>query len=97
MKIPKTYALLGNTIAIVTSGPFTYEGKECHGTWDSKTNTIQLDVETKDKDIVAASLCHEIVHSILDRTGNEDLNTDEDFVERMGQAMWQIVKTLEYD
>ena len=96
MKIPKTFELLGNTVCIITSGPFTYEGKDVHGTWDSKTNTIQIDVEYQE-DMVGSTLCHEIIHAILDRTGNEELNADEDFVERMGQAMWQIVKTVEYD
>ena len=101
IKIPLSYELLGNTITIIKTGEMTFKGKDGadtkqHGEYEDSHNRIKIDVSYSD-DIIGTTLCHEMVHSVLCKTGNEELNDDEDFVERLGQAMWQIVKTLEYE
>jgi len=99
MKIPIAYELLGNTIIIIKTGEMTFKNgdkdKKQHGEYEDSHNSIKIDVSYSD-DIIGTTLCHEIIHSILCKTGNEELNDDEDLVERLGQGLWQIWKTLEW-
>ena len=68
---------------------------DCFGLWLPLKNMILIE----DNDETALSIkeqtfWHEAVHSILHYLGEEALNDNEVFVDRLSQALYQINKTL---
>ena len=66
------------------------------GCWTPVKNIIEVQMNTKDypvaKDIQDQTFCHEWVHAALDYCQYPELSKDEDLVDRMGQALHQLLK-----
>jgi len=88
--IPSGFDILGNRITI-SVGPM--RGR-LHGDWDSRTLTIRIN-EKDPPEVQRATLWHEITHCVLHHMGYDKLNNDETFVDRIGQCLNQVTKTLD--
>lgn len=64
-----------------------------YGLWSPSENkiTIQKGLEEGQKD---HTLWHEITHVILDHMGEEELSSNEKFVDLFGGLLAQVIKTL---
>lgn len=64
---------------------------ECLGMIDYKKQEISLRNDLM-KDLRSVTLIHEILHGILEYTGNGELNKDEDLINRLSTAIYQVFK-----
>jgi hypothetical protein len=96
-KLPSTIQIFGQTITVEQIGNL-YNIGDSHGQWSEKTNTIRIQTPNQDhqKDVVFATFFHEVVHAALDLTGHTELSSDEAFVERLAQAMYQAEQSRQY-
>ena len=64
----------------------------CYGAAHLCTNTIVIEKSGKgtSKEVLEQTFWHEAVHFILHRLGFEDLNDNEQFVDLIGQALYQV-------
>lgn len=92
MKFPKSFKLLDHTIKVSWRDDL-YDEHDCYGLWTQKKLLIEIDTECPPS-LMAHTLWHEIAHAVLDLTGHPDLSRDEDFVDRLGGALAQVVRTL---
>ena len=97
-KLPSRIQILGQDIKVEHISNMVSLA-DCHGDWDLQKNTIRVQSLTDEhpKDACFVSYFHEVVHAALDLTGHQDLSKDENFVERMAQALYQAEKTRRYD
>ena len=96
-KLPESIQILGNHIKVIeVDGLVDLGGR--FGDWCSKSNTIRVQSLRKGfpDDVVFASYFHEVIHAVLDLTGHAKMSEDEEFVERLGQALYQAEKTRKY-
>ena len=63
----------------------------CLGMIDYKKQEISLRKDLM-KDLRSVTLIHEILHGILEYTGNSELNKDEDLINRLSTAIYQVFK-----
>ena len=63
----------------------------CLGMIDYKKQEISLRKDLM-KDLRSVTLIHEILHGILEYTGNSELNKDEDLINRLSTAIHQVFK-----
>lgn len=91
--IPKEFSILGQLIKV------KYRRKLlplCFGVWNPVNNTIALQQSTREhklpKEVVEQTFIHELTHAILDTLSYHDLSSDEKFVDRFSQALYQIIK-----
>ena len=63
----------------------------CLGMIDYKKQEISLRKGLM-KDLRSVTLIHEILHGILEYTGNGELNKDEDLTNRLSTAIYQVFK-----
>ena len=68
---------------------------ECVGEWRSNESTVRIQTKGMSKDSQTQIFFHEALHAILDTYGHSDLSTDEEFVERISQGIYQLIKTAE--
>jgi hypothetical protein len=94
--IPSRFSILGQTIKVVFIDDLA-DRYEMAGRWRPTLNTIELQPpdEYYSEDYVNQTFWHEAVHAALEILGYEDQSKEEDFVDRMGQAIYQIIKTSE--
>lgn len=92
--IPKSFILFNTTWNVKQVPKITKDS--LMGQCDANTATILLRRNLK-KDIKEATYYHELMHSMLDTLGYSDLSADEQFVERMGQALHQVISTAKYE
>jgi len=88
---------MGQTITVEAVDNLSKVGDR-FGDWDIKTNTIRVQSLKQGipNDVVFATYYHELAHCVLDIIGHRELSADEDFVERLGQALYQSEKTRKY-
>jgi hypothetical protein len=99
--IPKKFQLAGHTIEVrtVPRGKWRH-GKDCIGIWLPEKNRIEIisSVKGSARQQVWA---HEAIHAMLDIAGygpipkTEDLSRDEQFVDRLGHLLQQMLTTME--
>jgi hypothetical protein len=94
--IPSRFSILGQTIRVVFVEDLA-DTHEMAGRWRPTLNLIELQPPDQfySEDYVNQTFWHEAIHAALDILGYEDLSKDEEFVDRMGQAVYQIIKTSE--
>lgn len=63
----------------------------CLGMIDYKKQEISLRKDLM-KNLRSVTLIHEILHGILEYTGNSELNKDEDLINRLSTAIYQVFK-----
>lgn len=97
-KLPTRITIAGQEIT-VKAVPDLYERESCYGDWCARTNTIRVQQPSNDhpKDTIFATYMHEVFHAVLDLSGHTSWSREEDFVERIGQLLYQSEKTRRYD
>lgn len=92
MKLPKTFKLLDHTIKVIEKAGLVAE-HNAFGMWSHTELTIWVDPEVPTS-MQAHTLWHEIMHAVLDLTGHSKLSYNERFVDAMGGALAQVIRTL---
>lgn len=92
MKLPKTFKLLDHTIK-VREKPGLVGDQNAFGMWSHAELTIWIDPEVPTS-MQAHTLWHEIMHAVLDLTGHSKLSNNERFVDAMGGALAQVIRTI---
>lgn len=94
--IPKSFQLGGKTYTVKIDNDINYD-VSCHGVHEPYLQKISLADTIRNKKIsqehVEETFYHELVHAILTMISNEDLNKDEDFVNRFSAMLYQYMKT----
>lgn len=93
-KIPSRFSLMGHEITVSRREDLV-EDLEVYGRWFQSRNLIEVQADHPDfsKDVLMQTFWHEAVHAALDTLGYTELSCDEEFVDRLGQAIHQIIKT----
>ena len=99
--IPKKFQLAGHTIEVrtVPRGKWRH-GKDCIGIWLPEKNRIEI-ISTVKGSARQQVWAHEAIHAILDVAGygpipkTDDLSRDEQFVDRLGHLLQQMLTTME--
>jgi hypothetical protein len=96
-RLPTGFELLGNKIKVEQVDNLSTIGDR-YGDWHIKSNTVRIQSRVKGvpDDVVFATFYHELVHAALDLIGHSKLSEDEEFVERLGQVLYQAEKTRTY-
>lgn len=95
MKIPKRFRLMGHVIEVKVDKKFCNLAEE-NGHYRHNDKVIVLEGMTGSAN--GATFCHELIHALLSHTGyyNHKLNKNENFVDRLGEALYQALSTMEY-
>ena len=67
------------------------EDINCLGMIDYKKQDIYIKKSLK-TDLRNVTIIHEILHGILQHTGNDELNQDEDLINRLSTSIYQVFK-----
>lgn len=99
--IPKKFQLAGHTIEVRAVPPRKWKhGKGCVGIWQPDKNLIEI-ISTVKGSARQQVWAHEAIHAMLDIAGygplpkTEDLSRDEQFVDRLGHLLQQMLTTME--
>jgi len=95
MLIPKKLTILGHTIKVKRVKVLPKQ-KDCRGLWLTNKNLIYVQIQPGNVDLEEQTFYHELVHAILDNLLYIDLSEDENLVDRVGSALHQALKTMEY-
>jgi hypothetical protein len=98
MKIPTEFKLFGLTIAIEYDAALFRERKEFGvALLDKETIVLQtLDDSQLTQPQQEQTFCHEWVHHILDKMGEDKLCNNEKFVDIFSQLLYQSIVTMKY-
>jgi len=93
--IPRRFSLFGQDIVVKRIHDLHVKNDE-YGKWSPNTNEILIQESAKSysEDVLLQTFWHEAVHACLDTLGYSKESEDEKFVEQMGQAIYQILKTM---
>lgn len=91
-QLPKSFKLLDHTIKVRWHDDLL-EKAGAYGLWVQHELTIYIDSSTPTS-LMAHTLWHEISHAVLDLTGHSKLSSNERFVDCIGGALAQVVRTL---
>lgn len=91
LKIPSGFQILGHKISVATS-PVLNDYASAEGLYLHRDKTIVLQEGLKDT-YMMQTLMHEIMHCILEHMGESALSDNEDFVDKMAEALHQILTT----
>lgn len=98
-KIPTSFTLFGQEIKVLFRKTLVKKHKAV-GMWKSNENKIELQTSSKtlpiSADNIESTLWHEIVHAILDKNSYDNLNEDEEFVDRMANSIREVLNTAKY-
>lgn len=91
-KIPARFMLGGQTYSVILEDT----GKIANGWFKPKRSSICIKKSDKfSPDYVESLFFHELTHAILFSICEDKLNDNEDFVDRVGKAIHQAIKTME--
>lgn len=91
-KIPSRFMLGGQTYNI----RFEDTGKDANGWFKPKKSTIYIKKDERfSQDFTESLFFHELSHAILFSICEDKLNENEEFVDRIGKAIHQAIKTME--
>jgi hypothetical protein len=91
---PRHFQLAAHTIHIRIVSPARWKhGKNCVGIWLPDQYRIEIVSSCRGSNR-AQVLCHEAIHAMLDIAGHDDLSRDEQFVDRLGHLLAQMLTTL---
>ena len=96
MNIPSKFTLFGSTYAVefVESLRET-DGVEAQHSYRQKLIRLHPEGPGHTRDAVEHAFCHELTHAILVQMGEQDLNSNERFVDVFGGLLHQALKTAE--
>lgn len=93
--IPNQFQLAGHTIKVRVVPPSKWRhGKGCIGIWLPDQYRIDI-LSTIKGSHRQQTWCHEATHAMLDIAGHDDLSRDEQFVDRLGHLLQQMLTTME--
>lgn len=87
---------MGHTIRVEQRADL-WDMAEAHGRWIDHKQLIEIQEATKEngmtKGFQLQTFWHEAAHAMLEHIGRKDLSEDEQFVDLLGQAIYQLLKT----
>ena len=96
MKIPKQFKLLGTIIKVRNKDKLTFDS-DAWGLSVFRENKIILQKPTKinpiKEELREQTFCHELVHMIFHKAGEEELCANEKLVNLLGSLLHQFLKT----
>lgn len=96
MVIPKSFNIFGQTIRVKWRKTLLKKEK-AWGLWDANSNTIFLQVPGKgielSKEQLEQTFMHEVLHACLDILNYEQLSENENFIDRLSNALHQVIVT----
>jgi hypothetical protein len=93
--IPAHFQLAGHTIKVKVIPPSKWRhGKNCVGMWLPDKYEIHIVSSCKGTNRQQV-WAHEAIHAMLDIAGHDDLSRDEQFVDRIGHLLQQMLTTME--
>jgi len=99
MKIPKRYKLFGTTVNVVWDNK-RLNDKGVYGLCSYSKSEITLStihgVEELSEDLVMDTFYHERTHSILDAMNEQDLSSNEKFVDVFSKLLRQADESAEF-
>lgn len=103
MKIPKRFKLYGQTVHVIVDDE-DVNPRDAYGISADGLNQIKLASrfsldgrwEKIPKDSMESTFCHELVHQILCKMSEWDLNKNEKFVDTFGLLLHQYMTTQEF-
>jgi hypothetical protein len=98
MSIPSRIEIAGQEITVKQVRDL-YDRDGVYGDWCSRTNTIRIQKPgaAHPLDTIFGTYYHEVLHAVLDLAGHTEWSKNEDFVERVGQLLYQAEKSRRYD
>ena len=92
--IPKHFDLFGQRITVIINDNLHSE-QDCLGKWRPHSNEIHLQAPSDEfaQDVILQTFWHEATHAILDLLAYPEWSENERFVEQIGQAVFQVLKT----
>lgn len=95
LKIPTKFQILGHTVK--TSFAELPEG--VLGYWDNEAKTVQLSTELLKHapSVLEQIFMHELSHCVLFHMGEDELAENEQFVDLMGELLFQVLKSSKGD
>lgn len=98
MKIPNKYKLFDNQYVIESKEDLWDEQNMFTGRHYSGENKIILQTPTQGlcEAIIEQTFFHELVHSILHKMNENELDENENFVEVFSQLLRQAINTMEF-
>ena len=92
MEIPQSFQILGHTITVEFSDSL-YVDESAYGLSRFEKNIITLATGEFSRSLIEQTFCHEVIHFILHYMAEGKLNTNEKFVDLMGQFLHQYETT----
>lgn len=89
--IPAQFELLGHTVEVIMRDDLDDECG-CDGRWTAGKNLIEIQTGHTDS-YTKATFWHEVVHAISEHMGMEELNKDEEKVDKIAQGICQVLKS----
>ena len=89
--IPKRFDILGHTIEVVFRDDLA-EDCDCVGRFSPSRNRIELQSGMAFS-FTLATFWHECAHAIATHMGMDELNADEEKIDKLGQGIAQILRT----
>jgi hypothetical protein len=90
-KVPATFECGGRTITVEKVKHF--DDGDRTGDWKQEQAHIRILTANIPSDTQMQTFWHETTHAILETAGHSELSTDEGFVERISQLIWQVLKS----
>ena len=90
--IPKKFQLMGHTINVRIVPHKEWADDETVGFWNCENMTISVRAGLGDSH-TQQIFCHELVHAILANMGEDELNSNEKFVDVFGSLLHQAWTT----
>lgn len=91
--IPKSFSLMGLTYTVSLVKEKDWADDESVGFCNFEQQLISVFAGVSDAE-KQQTFCHELVHCILNRMGEHDLNDNEKFVEVFGSLLHQVWTTI---
>ena len=99
MEIPKRFKIFGQTIIIEIDSELSNRD-DLQGRANYRNNKIILlpdGIADRTKEQVEQTYWHEVLHHILYQLGYDKLNENNVFVDRIANAIHQVITTSEYN
>ena len=92
MNIPDSFQIMGHTVTVKVDAN-TCDVSDAEGLYQHELKRILL--KSKKGGHYAATFWHEVVHCVFAHTGMSEWDKDEDAVDRIGEALYQIIESME--
>ncbi len=90
-QIPQQFDIVGHTIEVRFRDDLL-DDCECHGRFVASRNLIELQ-SGESPSYTMATFWHEVMHAIATHMGMKDVNDNEEWIDKLGQGVAQVLKT----